>query len=318
MVGLHEQPEEDGASHSKWVVPGVASSLAARNNYSLWAARPAIVPKEDRRLVVWVVSSLSGVFLGGHLMAGHLPSVAAATAFLVVLAIVGRLVAIWSAEAFPTNEDTKMLEAGGEGMVLVRIEFEVNGVVIGEDRGVIWAQRGDVIFNGQRTSFAIDSYEIDSSLAGGSRFIRWFSALQGADTYRLFSGYPSYRIKVSELSGRLLRVETTQKMGPVLAKARTQGRREGELSQFPPNTIDPQFRDSRLARTAFVSVVTSSLAIAMTVSLSTLTSHNSNWTGLLGVPLQFYTVWRFALVSTRELIGRLHGAAVRRRLKRAL
>jgi hypothetical protein len=219
-------------------------------------------------------------------------------------------------DSMPTLEDRKLIRESGMESTLARIEIEIDGVIIGEDRGVLWAEGGRLLFNGHRTSFALGGELFIRHKAGEPRRIRWFSAIRDKGIFRLDAGYASYRMRIVCLGDLRFRKSKETLLLRVCREVNTQKRNEIAKCQLPPNSIDPTFRDQRIYRTAvgFVVLAVGSSMMTATAILSAEHGRSDFLTCVFNIfiPVSF---WCFTISEFRALAGRVYGVVIRGKLR---
>jgi hypothetical protein len=216
-------------------------------------------------------------------------------------------------------EDRRMLDEAGKDSCFVVVQMEIDGVLIGEDRGILWAESKGQVFNGHETSFILRGGKFAHEPLCPSRWIRWFSSL-GAGALRLPVDGKIYRLTITEVGRPFSPIPGYKKKLRLIKEMATQESVPNAPVQFPPLSVQPGFVDKRLLRTAVIAIASTGYASWMAYPLlrDWVQDGFSLFTLLAGGGSIWLVVtfWSASLASLRELAGRLYGVWGRRRLRK--
>ena len=221
--------------------------------------------RNNRRLVwglVLLIATLATAF--GVIGATTGFGFGANTALFVLLAL--PLPCIWIFERLRRTtavDDSWVVEQPEESEFLVEMLVEVNGVVMGSDRGVAWFEPSAVCFTGQRSWFRIGYEHIHEDPVGEGPSAQFNEMNAGRTTMRI--RYADARVRIKLIDGGTpggdgaLRLALQMADIPILRHTRLSAT-SSEQTTLPPLTIDPEYRhdifhNTELSTNAYIALL---------------------------------------------------------------
>jgi hypothetical protein len=169
--------------------------------------------------------------------------------------------------------DEWIVEQPDNGEFLVEAFIEVDGVVMGSDRGIVWFEESDLCFSGQRSWFRIAWQHIHSPQQVDP-FTRSYDELSGGRTcIRVVNPIAPVRIKLVEASARSENHPTEFDLKIQSLKIPT--RPSGKPTTLPPMGLDPEYwhdpwRNTELKSYRYLGFFAVALVLAVIPTLSAL------------------------------------------------